>query len=483
MSLNWREIDLILAELPLEAAHIQQIVQPDFRNLLFQVYQPGNPFWLLICLETGRTRIHQCTEPVKKPKTRQRFAQLLHSRIRGGKIVSVLHVNNDRVIRLDIRRAGEQTVLWIRLWGGAANIIATDESGAVVDAFFRRPKRGEVSGGHFEPPKAGLIAAAGAVATGSPGATDSAKFESRFVPHPEDPSQSVNAQVEDHYLELGESEERGRLLRAAQRILQQNLDRLEQRLERTAGKIRSAEPSERMRLYGDLVMSNLHRMKLGDKWLETLDYTAGDRPITIELDPALSPGANAEHFYDRAKQSRRRQEALADEQKNLERRLDETRTHLDGVKSADLDELRALVQEAEATAGAKNKPGAPTPGLQFRSGEFTILIGRNARENDQLLRRHVKGNDMWLHTRDYPGGYVFVRTPKGKSVPLDVLLDAGNLAVHFSKAKTSGRAELYYTQVKYLRRSRNGPIGLVLPTQEKNLSIVMDQTRLDRLFK
>ena len=67
-------------------------------------------------------------------------------------------------------------------------------------------------------------------------------------------------------------------------------------------------------------------------------------------------------------------------------------------------------------------------------------------------------------------------------MPLEVLLDAGNLAVHFSKARANGRAELYYTSVKYLRRSRNGPPGLVLPTQEKNLSVVVDQGRLQRLL-
>jgi predicted ribosome quality control (RQC) complex YloA/Tae2 family protein len=140
------------------------------------------------------------------------------------------------------------------------------------------------------------------------------------------------------------------------------------------------------------------------------------------------------------------------------------------------------VEKTAAIAGAKSEPGAVTPGLLFNSGEFTILIGRNAKENDQLLRRHVRGNDLWLHTRDYPGGYVFIRAQKGKSVPLDVLLDAGNLAVHFSKAKANGRAELYYTQVKHLRRVKGGPLGLVLPTHEKNLGVVVDQIRLDRLL-
>ncbi|MFW6344353.1 MAG: fibronectin-binding domain-containing protein, partial [Sediminispirochaetaceae bacterium] len=70
----------------------------------------------------------------------------------------------------------------------------------------------------------------------------------------------------------------------------------------------------------------------------------------------------------------------------------------------------------------------------------------------------------------------------GKSIPLDTLLDAGNLALYYSKGKSNGRAELYYTQVKYLRRAKDGKEGLVLPTHEKNITVVLEEERLRRLF-
>ncbi|WP_394699420.1 hypothetical protein [uncultured Sphaerochaeta sp.] len=52
-----------------------------------------------------------------------------------------------------------------------------------------------------------------------------------------------------------------------------------------------------------------------------------------------------------------------------------------------------------------------------------------------MLRHYAKGNDYWMHTRDYPGGYVFIKYLKEKTVPLEVLIDAANLALVFSKAK------------------------------------------------
>jgi predicted ribosome quality control (RQC) complex YloA/Tae2 family protein len=69
----------------------------------------------------------------------------------------------------------------------------------------------------------------------------------------------------------------------------------------------------------------------------------------------------------------------------------------------------------------------------------------------------------------------------GKTVPLEILLDAGNLALFYSKGRNNGRGDLYYTQVKYLRRAKNGPKGLVIPTQEKNLSIILEDKRLKKL--
>ena len=41
--------------------------------------------------------------------------------------------------------------------------------------------------------------------------------------------------------------------------------------------------------------------------------------------------------------------------------------------------------------------------------------------------------------------------------------------------------ELYYTLVKHLRRAKDGPKGLVLPSQEKNLRIVLDEGLLKEL--
>jgi len=143
---------------------------------------------------------------------------------------------------------------------------------------------------------------------------------------------------------------------------------------------------------------------------------------------------------------------------------------------------QALARVAKK-ASRQRKPlrSADVKGLVFFSPPYRILVGRTAAENDELLRSRVRGNDWWFHARDWPGAYVFVQAQPGKTLPLKTMLDAASLAVHFSRGKSSGQGDVYYTQVKYLRRAKGARRGTVLPTQEKNLHVKLDPARIERL--
>ncbi|MFP4564329.1 MAG: NFACT RNA binding domain-containing protein, partial [Spirochaetia bacterium] len=197
----------------------------------------------------------------------------------------------------------------------------------------------------------------------------------------------------------------------------------------------------------------------------------------------LSPSQNAERYYGKYRKAKSGLEHLKKDEARLRRELENTKNEEKWIaETEELEELEGYI-EAEQRARTRQRPSADeeVPGLKLRSGEFDILVGRTAKENDELLRKHVKGNDYWLHTRDFPGGYVFIKNIPGKSVPLQTLLDAANLALFYSKGRSSGKGELYYTQVKYLRRAKHGKLGLVIPTQEKNLSVQLEDERIRRL--
>ena len=148
-------------------------------------------------------------------------------------------------------------------------------------------------------------------------------------------------------------------------------------------------------------------------------------------------------YYERFKKEKRTQEYLQKEILDLEReitRLEQLKASLGQEESS--AKLKALIWKTTSSPSAVVRE-KKVPGLTFFSGGFTLHVGRTASENDELLRKLIRGNDLWLHARDYPGSYVFIKAVKGKTVPLEVLIDAGNLALYYSKGRSAGKGNLY----------------------------------------
>lgn len=474
MSLNWKEIDLILEELDLENSHIQKIRQPDFKTLVLDLYKPGNRFPLLVSMKQGRVRLHSITKRLENKVPLQRFAQLLRSRINGGRITEVFQIGQERIVLIKILRAETETNLYLRLWGGNPNIIAVDGDGIILDAFFRRPNKGEISGEKYSPEDQ--------MHSGSNRSFSGKDYTIRQW----DNIGSFNSFIEKEYRNLEQNEELRELSIRIGRYLESRLTQIESSIGTLEEKIVKAGNYELYRQQAELIKAHIYEIS-GDTEEITVDnFFNEDEKIVIKLDPRLSPSENAEKLFKKYKKEKSGLENLNQELDNLNSRKNRLETDKRRLLGSDNDTETALKNLREYANRIKSGPGEKAkeaiPGLQFFSKDFTILVGRTAVENDTLLRKYIKGNDYWLHTRDYPGGYVFIKYIRGKSVPLDTLLDAGNLALFFSKGKKNGRGELYYTQAKYLRRAKNGKKGLVLPTHEKNLSIKLDKKRIDRLL-
>nr|MDA3941730.1 NFACT family protein [Spirochaetia bacterium] len=259
MSLNWKEIDLILKELNLENSLIQKIRQPDFKSLLLDLYKPGNAFPLLINLNQGNVRLHRLTGNNPRKVILQRFAQFLRSRINGGRIISAVQLNNDRIIKIIVQNADEETYIYIRLWGGASNIIVTDNSHAILDAFYRRPRQNEVTGGIYFPeeiipeinkPKANKV------------------FEIREY----NQNFSFNEFIENSYREIESNREIITLRSRVDSIITSREYQLESALSGLNSRIDNYENYEQYREQAEIVKANIYKIQKGDTFLETENY-------------------------------------------------------------------------------------------------------------------------------------------------------------------------------------------------------------------
>ena len=151
MSLNWKEINLILEELNLEGSQIQGVVQSAFDIIILRIHKKGETKNLLISLNSGACRIHETFKPFPKSDKPLRFAQFLNSRIVNGYIIEAKQLGDNRIVCLVVKRGEFIYRLYIRLWSNAANFLVTDQEGSVLDAMRRLPKRGEVTGSRYNP--------------------------------------------------------------------------------------------------------------------------------------------------------------------------------------------------------------------------------------------------------------------------------------------------------------------------------------------
>ncbi len=471
MSLNWKEIDLILSELPLTGSKIQKILQPDFRSLLIECYHPSSGRYMLLISPAGEhCRINRLYQRVERQTQKlQRFAQIMRAHLIGSMITSAEQVHSDRIIGFTLEKQGDFFHLYTRLWGGAGNILLCDRDHRILDAFYRRPGRRETSGASYHPE-----------------AVPPRKTPHQCEIRPRTAGMTFNEQIDRSFTTEELDQRISRLTEQVRSLLDDKEAKLLSKLSGLETRS-SLQGGERIKELADLLSAHIHLIRPGSSSITVEDFYHGGKQVTIPLNPKYPPGEQAQEYYRRYQKEHRSQEHDQQERDNITRSLNEISRERKRLTASwehpepQIEALKAVISRESAPVQTKADQDGP-PGLQFTSGHFQIYVGRTAKENDQLLRSWTRGNDSWLHTRDYPGGYVFIKHIKGKTIPLDTLLDAGNLALFFSKARSSGKGDLYYTQVKYLRRGKHAKLGTVLPTHEKNLYIELDQKRLDRLL-
>ena len=116
MSLNWKEIDVILGELQLQGSFLREIYQPTYDSLVFELYNNRRKFKLFFSFSASFWRVHTLTKSIKNPDRPPRFASFLRSYCRNGKIVEVYQMGEERIIKIRVQKGENTIILWVRLW-------------------------------------------------------------------------------------------------------------------------------------------------------------------------------------------------------------------------------------------------------------------------------------------------------------------------------------------------------------------------------
>jgi predicted ribosome quality control (RQC) complex YloA/Tae2 family protein len=94
---------------------------------------------------------------------------------------------------------------------------------------------------------------------------------------------------------------------------------------------------------------------------------------------------------------------------------------------------------------------------------YEVLVGKSARDNDELTFGVARPRDLWLHASGHAGSHVVIRQPDdGSEVPREVIDRAAAYAAWHSKARNArGKVEVHVCRAADVRKPRGAPAGTV----------------------
>lgn len=264
------------------------------------------------------------------------------------------------------------------------------------------------------------------------------------------------------------------------RLLANHADRLSRKIANQQAELSACAERDTLRIKGDLLSANMYAIQKGETSVKLQNfYDENLAELEIALDPALTPQQNAQKYYKNYRKAKTAEEKLTEQIGLAQTEL----TYIDSVfeslalaeNERDLNEIRAELAEqgyVRRRAGKKNQkqPALSTP-LKFKTSDgFTVLVGRNNRQNDKLTMKDANNNDIWFHTKNIPGSHTVLVTD-GKAPTETAMEEAAVLAAQHSRAKDSAQVPVDYTQIRYVSKPQGAKPGMVIYVQYKTVYV------------
>ena len=289
---------------------------------------------------------------------------------------------------------------------------------------------------------------------------------------------TVDAAVSDFVRRTLAEQHFHRLYDPLEKALESAAEHERRSAERMVEELQSESRAGRYERWGHLLMAQQDQVPDGAEEVELPDLFEDGAPVTIPVDPAKSPVENAEHYYDRARSTRRSRE-------EAEARLDETLGRA-GRAEALLEALRAVdtldgikqfrAEQEDELAPFVDRDDADMDTFPYRrfdlGGGFEVWVGKNARQNHELTFHASQPYDFWLHARGVPGAHTVLHRPNRDAEPgQHRRYVAAAIAAHYSKATGSDVAPVMVTQRKYVTSPKGADPGVVRVEREDVLMV------------
>jgi predicted ribosome quality control (RQC) complex YloA/Tae2 family protein len=425
---------------------------------------------LFISVEPAAPRLYLVKRGVRELERKaispSPFAQALQAMLGDAAVASITKDDVERVVRFHFAAPPEiverpLTTMVAQLTGRSANLFLLDNDQRIVHALRRPLGEGQQLNEKYQPPPQGAarISREPIIPLGSFHSMSEAAAEHYRQLEADDDFKNAAGKLKDHVRREITKREKLRL------NLQKDL-------------VDHGDADAHKRL-GDLLLANIANAKrVGDLATVTDYYSEGQPDIELTIDENQSLQDAAAEAFSRYGKSKLAVGEIKERLTLIDQELAELKD-----KQTKLDEAIAsrdesiLTTDAEGkqktTARAKAKESKNIPGTRrYRSSDgYEVIVGRTARDNDNLTFRVARPNDLWLHAGDYPGSHVIVRNANRRELPQRTVIEAAQLAAKFSQASNDSKVIIHYTPRKFLSKPKGAAPGLVRMSSFKTIAV------------
>lgn len=301
-------------------------------------------------------------------------------------------------------------------------------------------------------------------------------------------SNNMNTFLDDFYNKKELSNEFVSYRNSVLKLILNELKKYNKRLMNMNKKLDECDKKDEYRIYGELITANLYKINSNKNldFIELNNYYDNNEIIKIPLDKTISPSMNAKKYFKKYNKLKSACEIV-----NLQK--EETKHEIDYIESiiyeleaadsiSDIDSIYTEFSESflrrnvstsnkssKKKVSKKKKEDVFDP-LTFIIDGYTVLVGKNNKQNDYLTLKYAHSNDLWFHTKDIHGSHVVLKT-NNEEISQEIINKCASICAFYSKAKNSSNVPVDYTFVRYVKKPSGSKPGMVIYTNFQTVNV------------
>ncbi len=272
------------------------------------------------------------------------------------------------------------------------------------------------------------------------------------------------------------------------KLILNELKKYTKRLNNMNQKLEECDKKEQYRIYGELITANLYHINANDNVDRiTLDnYYDNNTPICVPLDKSISIAMNAKKYFKKYAKLKNACEIVTLQKQETKHEIDYIESIIYELEVAttvsDIDSIYTEFSEnflgknilnsskPSKKKMSKKKKEEPFSPLTLTIDGYTVLVGKNNKQNDHLTLKYAHSNDLWFHVKDIHGSHVVLKT-NGEEIPQETINKCASLCAFYSKAKNSSNVAVDYTFIRYVKKPSGSKPGMVIYTNFQTVNV------------